>query len=609
VPLFRRFRAGDSPLVAAAKTLEKADGTPQEPGKVQGWQVEVYDLIDNVPEGGYVTTFMGDCFSRVTLGVGRRNDAGDVEEVEPDNTELAGPLKAATQALHDFQAPVGGQAQLLRSVGVNLFAGGEFYLVMIPDADLEVVPPNPGEAIAPDLDAEVDVTWEVLSVHELGSTGSGDKMRYTRKGGTGKDEELPAGTTAHRVWLPDFRYSRQARSSLKGVRRTLTKMQLLDQHEMADLMSRLNAGVLLIPSEGKWPNRPGQLGGFPGFVQRFIETMTAPIKDPGSAAAITPNMVEFKGELIEKWRHLDLARSNPYEGNAKRDGFVEELARGVQMPVGIVKGMGSDNHWSAWLEDESLVKSHLEPLLELGITDGCSSVYLRPVMIALGVAEDEADRWVLTFDASELVGHPDQSKDAVLLYDRGELTGKTLRSATGFTEGDAPDAGELERRKQLAAIVGKPGQAGAPGAGGPAGVEPGAPASSSSGEGDLAHRLADATEVAIGRAVERAGNRLRNKANGRPGVRDLLAATPPHEVAVSLGPALVATLGGADELFLGEFGHLARTARRWAHQAGHADPAVVAERTMELAEVLARRRLYDPELSPSPADFALVLVP
>jgi hypothetical protein len=606
VPLFRRFRAGDSPLVAAAKTLEKPDGTPQEPGKVQGWQSEVYDLIDNVPEGGYVTTFMGDCFSRVTLGVGRRNDAGDVEEVD----DASPALKAATEALHQFQAPVGGQAQLLRSIGVNLFAGGEFYLVMIPEADLTVTPPEPGQAITPQVDAnaEVAVTWEVFSVHELGSTGSKDSLRYTRKGGGGKDEELPIGTTAHRVWLPDFRFSRQARSSLKGVRRTLTKMQLLDQHEMADLMSRLNAGVLLIPSEGKWPNRPGQLGGFPGFVQRFIETMTAPIKDPGSAAAITPNMVEFKGDLIEKWRHLDLARSNPYEGNAKREGFVEELARGVQMPVGIVKGMGADNHWSAWLEDESLVKSHLEPLLELGITDGCSSVYLRPVMQGLGVAEDEADRWVLTFDASELVGHPDQSKDGVLLYDRGELTGKGLRRVTGFTEGDAPDAAELERRKQLAAIVGKPGSQ--PG-GGAAGVEPGAPASSStpSGEGDLAHRLADAAEVAIGRAVERAGNRLRNKANGRPGVRDLLAATPPHEVAVSLGPALVQSLGGADELFVGEFGHLARTARRWAHQAGHANPAVVAERTMELAEGMARKRLYDPELSPTPADFALVLVP
>jgi len=599
VPLFRRAnpaRSIHSAITAAAKVLTSPSGEAAPPGSAQPWQVEAFDLADRVPEGGYVLSFVGDAFSRVTLGVGRVNDEGVTEAYDADSGDPAGAIAAAL--VRDLRAPVGGQPQFLRSTGVNLALAGEFYLVGIPSFDPDDDPPDPSEAILPivlDPDRPGTLDWEVLSVLELGSKGSGDSLRYTRLGGN-KDEEMPVGTIASRVWIPDFRFTRHSRSMFRSVLPTLRKLILLDARTVADFMSRQNAGLLIVPSEGDWPSTPENPDGFSKFVDDLVLTMTAGIKDPSSAASIVPNVVEFKGDRIEQWRHLDFARDNAYEANERRDGLVTEMARGVQLPVEVTTGAGASNHWNAWLADESLVKTHLEPLLEIAV-DGYTSTYLHPSMKALDVDPDEAERWVVTHDTTELVSHPSRGDEATEGYDRGELSGHAWRRYHGFTEADAPDPAELERRRQLRDVIAKPGAAA------PEGQAAGPPDQ----PGDLSRRVADAAEATIGRAVERAGNRLRNKLNGRPGVRDLVAATPPAEVAATLGPAMVDSLVTSEEMFVGEFGHLARTARRWATTAGHPQPGLVAERVMAAAELLARERLYDPDRMPVPADFAEAL--
>jgi hypothetical protein len=50
---------------------------------------------------------------------------------------------------------------------------------------------------------------------------------------------------------------------------------------------------------------------------------------------------------------------------------------------------------------------------------------------------------VVWYDMSELTQRPDRSDDAVLLYDRQELSGDALRRETGFDEADKPTGADL----------------------------------------------------------------------------------------------------------------------------------------------------------------------
>jgi hypothetical protein len=67
----------------------------------------------------------------------------------------------------------------------------------------------------------------------------------------------------------------------------------------------------------------------------------------------------------------------------------------------------------------------------------------------------------------------------------------------------------------------------------------------------LRERLATAADAAITRALERAGNRLRSRANGNPEARTA-AAAPSERVAATMGRALVAALGMEEQELLAE---------------------------------------------------------
>jgi hypothetical protein len=96
-----------------------------------------------------------------------------------------------------------------------------------------------------------------------------------------------------------------------------------------------------------------------------------------------------------------------------------------------------------WQIDESSIKAHIEPAAET-IANSLSIQYIRPV------TKDPND--VVRYDTSEMRMRPNRSKEAIELYDRGELKSETLLRETGFTHEDSPDE-EERRRWNLARIV------------------------------------------------------------------------------------------------------------------------------------------------------------
>lgn len=226
----------------------------------------------------------------------------------------------------------------------------------------------------------------------------------------------------------------------------------------------------------------------------------------------------------------------------------------------------------------------------------------RSVLIDAGVDEETAARIFVWYDASDLVAQPDVDANADAGHDRNVISDAAWRRAKGFGDDDAPDALEVLvrtalRRGQLASpmvlsmlddLAAEGGvtlptldelSAPAQGSPGEATVRQlatllvmaerrvphstnglslalsAAPALEPAAEGrspghrlaaldsELRTRLLVLADVAMGRALEKAGNRLRGRAGP---TRDTVRNTASRYVAQTLGPVLVAAAGLTD---------------------------------------------------------------
>lgn len=99
---------------------------------------------------------------------------------------------------------------------------------------------------------------------------------------------------------------------------------------------------------------------------------------------------------------------------------------------------------TAWQIDESGIKLHISPLIEV-ICSGLTLSYLQPMIEASGVSIADGSEYVIWYDISELTTHPDLSQNGKDAYDRGEISGIAYRREAGFSEDDAPDEEELKQ--------------------------------------------------------------------------------------------------------------------------------------------------------------------
>jgi hypothetical protein len=167
--------------------------------------------------------------------------------------------------------------------------------------------------------------------------------------------------------------------------------------------------------------------------------MVTPIKDRDSASAIVPIVVTAPGEFLGDVKHLTFWSELDDKTIEMRDNAVKRLALGLDTPPEVLLGMADSNHWNAWLVDEAAVKSHLEPRLGV-VGHAVTTAYLRPSL--KGIVTDVDDYYVIA-DTSEIRLRPNRSKEAIELWDRGELSGESVRRETGFKPEDAPKPDEV----------------------------------------------------------------------------------------------------------------------------------------------------------------------
>lgn len=432
-------------LVAAAR---KISGTKMKRSAPERWQDEGWDLYDEVGELRFVANSLANSISRARIFAARL-PMGDDEpapvDVEDEDATTEDVL--AAQTVKAIGGGALGRSELMRRLGVQMFVPGDGYIIGLPGGILDGSTPredaNPEEALPVQGDEDsislADLDWHALSVNEVTFRGDVVVLKIGDE-----DREIPADEAiVVRVWRPHPRRWWAADSPVRANLPVLRELVGLTKHVGAAIDSRLaGAGLLVLGNSvevvsATTDDGDGEVDAdeVSNFVDALIETMTTPIRDRDSAAAVVPLTIKVPDEVVDKIQHITF--STPFDDKAKdlRDEAIRRLALGLDAPPETLLGMGGSNHWSAWQIEESTVKVHIEPVLAL-ICDALTTEYLWPVLQEAGVANFRD--YVVWFDTAELTLRPNRSAEAQALYGMGELSGEALRRESGFGADDAP---------------------------------------------------------------------------------------------------------------------------------------------------------------------------
>jgi hypothetical protein len=377
------------------------------------WQNEAWRMYHIIGEFRYSCDFVGAMLSKAVLFASVKK-AGKRKQVK------TGP---AVEIMESLFSDDDGRAEMLRQIGIHMTVAGELYVVSYPN---------------PDEFGDEDDIWEIATPAQITKVDGG-KWRVNNK-----DLDVdPEDVLVIRIWRPDPEKPWKATSPAQAVLPILGEIYGLTQHVAAQIDSRLaGAGILLVPSEMTFPAPPPVEGqeqrvanDAEDLMRVLAEAMQTSIQNREDASALVPIVIKAPAEAIASIKHLTFWTQLDEQAIALRNEAIRRLALGLDIPPEVLQGLSESNHWSAWAADESTIKAHAEPLLKL-ITTALAQGYLRP-LLADDVPGPTLRSFSIGADTSEMRLRPNRSKEALELYDRGELNGESLRRETGFSDDDA----------------------------------------------------------------------------------------------------------------------------------------------------------------------------
>ena len=397
---------------------------------LQGGTTSNYDLAwyfyNNIPELRYIARYVANSLSQARLFVGRVTS-------DPYNPERVDSSHPAVPILERWAGGFEGQSDLLDRLGLHLTVTGDSILAG---------PTNPEKPPKEPFDQ-----YRIYSTSELYSRSG---QIYYRQPGITKDVPLPDGVTATRVWRSHPRKWEFADSPTLSSFTVLREIDLLDQHVHASAVSRLaGAGIWLVSDEITFPADELETEGedVDPFIKQMVQVMSIAIKNRESAAARVPIILRGSTEAINASKDSWMTFETPFSEAVPdlRNVALRRLALGMDVPPEVLLGMSESTQWSAWQTDESTVRLHTVPLLQL-IVNSLTVGWFRKALRRerLDITEEEINRLTIWFDISNLRVRPSVTEEAQALYDRFEVGGDTLRLTTGFTDAEKPKKDELE---------------------------------------------------------------------------------------------------------------------------------------------------------------------
>ncbi|CAL9612735.1 hypothetical protein SUDANB1_05660 [Streptomyces sp. enrichment culture] len=394
----------------------------------QKWQAEAWSMFDRVPEVRFVCNWVGNAMSGARLIAGRRGADGTIEAA-PDG-HLSAELVTSIAGGPD------GQSQFLGDFGPHLVVPGEAWVIIRP-----VTAKTP----ASDAGAPAAVTgqeWHVLSTEEVTNQNGkmtaeidGEQIEIPEYDPENPDDTAPA---AIRVWDAHPRRRIEADSPVRSSLVILEELELLNAAVAAIARSRLTGrGVLLVPKGVRFPTAPGQADAEDDLIEIFMQVAETAIREPTSAAATVPIILEVPADAIGDIRLVQFDSAFDDIAIRLRDEAIRRFAAGCEIPAELILGLDSLNHWTAWMISAEGVRMGVEPRLAL-VCNALTTQWLRPLLEAENV--EDAHEWLVWYDTSQLRVQANRSQTALEVFREGAISAKALRRETGFDESDAPGA-------------------------------------------------------------------------------------------------------------------------------------------------------------------------
>jgi len=446
-------------LTAAAAQLKINDKGEYEQFRTRrsagssAWQAEAWEYYDAIGEVKYAFNLVASVVSRIRIYAAVIDDPAEAPVSVRNSDKIDDRLaQAAERALDRLNSAYGGQAGLLKDAALNLSVTGECYLVQMPAR----------------AGAGLPESWDIRSVDEVTTDPKGgfNVIGRREQAGSGQNNnglttKLSKNAFVGRIWRSHPRFSDEADSSLRGLLDLCAELLLLNRTFRATARSRLNAGALYLPDglsvaaqadpdypydseDGIGPNFTAEEAE-DEFEEQLMDAMTTPIRDEESASAVVPLIIRGPAELGDKIKQFKFERSFDPMLAERSDRVLERILQGLDVPKDVVTGLANVKYSNALQIDETLYKSHIEPMMLL-IADALTVVYLRPYLIASGFTDTDVNRIVVWYDPSAIATRNDRAADADSGFDRGAVSYDTWRRAHGFSDQDAPTPTEMAIR-------------------------------------------------------------------------------------------------------------------------------------------------------------------
>lgn len=420
-------------ITAAARTIQA--GRPEEIKRQEAiarhntWQSSAWDYYDLIGEIWIGATLIAATTSRIRLYVGYVDD--ETSDPRPINemSSVPAPIQDAARntLTHLSTHTQGGLSGLLRQIALNLFIAGDGYLVR-------------------DRSDIFEEKWCFQSIDGIRfDKGRGDVYLVGYPGQPKEDQhKLMNGEFFARIYRPHPRYSDDADSSLRSQLDLCEELLLLSKVSRGTIKSRLNSGILFIPSELVSESENEEYD----IVDELTQAAITPILHEDDPSSVMPPVVTGSKDSIAAVRHLSLSRSFDDKHQIQLQNVLDRILAGLDLPKDVVAGIGDLKYANATAVEESLLQNHIQPLI-LSICDALTRAYLYPMLVAQGVikADDPMlSKIVLWYDPSGIAARPDRESSSRTGLENMALSNEAWRKANGYTENDAPTETEVAQK-------------------------------------------------------------------------------------------------------------------------------------------------------------------
>lgn len=390
------------------------------------WQKQAWYYYDAVGELRFAFNYLANAASRATIYAA---------ETDPETGLISGPTEDA-RAQAAAQAVLGGadnMPQLVSTMALHWQVAGETYILILPQGGSK---PDRWAAVSRNGLRQQGGTWS----YKDPLTGVWTKLR------SGTDRVL-------RVWSPHPDDQVHADSAMRAAIPICAEIEKASQNITARLESRLASnGLFFLPQEIDFTTAEGEPANAQTLMRQLMDLASVNISEPGTASAQVPMMADVPGEMIQWLRDGWIDFSSQLDGAVPelREAAVTRLGRTVDMPREVALGQTAEaNHWSAWQIEETTYKIHLESfLLKLGMA--LTKEYYRLTLAAMG--ETNPDRFVLSWDVTQVVSRPDDTEDDKYLWENRLVSSDYLRGKFGVPDDAIPSEEEVQLRRLEQAV-------------------------------------------------------------------------------------------------------------------------------------------------------------